>query len=128
MARLFSFGVRGNGGKRQLTKERDEERRSIPFAPEMRSAEGSRVIGGMAAVFDTPSRDLGGFQEIVTNSAFNQSRALGYPDVVCRVDHRDIIGSIRGKTLTLNPDAAGLGYECDVAETRAGDDCLALIR
>jgi HK97 family phage prohead protease len=103
------------------------ECRTTPLAPEFRSMT-SRSIGGYSAVFNTPSRDLGGFVEIVEPSAFNKSRSDGYPDVVCRADHSDILGSTRGGTLTLTIDRNGLDYTCDVAETRSGDDVLALVR
>jgi hypothetical protein len=51
---------------------RDPECRATPLPPKLLDR---RVIGGYAAVFDTPSRDLGEFVEIVTRSAFNKSRS-----------------------------------------------------
>lgn len=107
---------------------RDIERRSTPLAVELRSSMGGRALGGYAAVFNSPSRDLGGFVEIVTRSAFSKSQADGWPGVLCRADHYDVVGSTRGNTLQLSLDSIGLDYTCDVAMTRAGDDLLTLAR
>lgn len=105
----------------------DTEYRATPSPVELRSAKGGRSLGGYAAVFNTPSKDLGGFLEVVEPTAFNKGMADGWPNVVCRADHSDVLGSTRGNTLTLNVDKNGLDYECDVAETRSGDDVLALV-
>jgi HK97 family phage prohead protease len=113
-----------------MTRQRittDEERRSNPSPVELRSAKGDRVLGGYAAVFGSPSRDLGGFREIVENSAFNKSAADGWPNVVCRADHNAVLGSTRGKTLALAVDKLGLDFEVDVARTAAGNDVLELV-
>jgi HK97 family phage prohead protease len=105
----------------------DVEYRATPSPVELRSGGGSRRIGGYAAVFGHTSNDLGGFREIVEPSAFNMSRGTNYANVVCRVDHSDIIGSTRGGTLELTIDRTGLDYSCSVAETRSGDDVIALV-
>jgi uncharacterized protein len=111
------------------SRERDIECRSIPFAVELRSGHGGRSIGGWAVVFNTRSKPLpGGFIEIAENCCLNKSRADGWPNVVCRAEHSDVLGSVRGGTLQLDLSSTGLDYECDVAETRAGDDILALTR
>jgi hypothetical protein len=54
---------------------------------ELRSAaSGSgRTIGGMAAVFNSPSENLGGFVERVGYRAFDQSRANGFAGCPRRV-------------------------------------------
>lgn len=107
---------------------RDTEYRANPWHVELRSG-GSRRIGGYAAKFDSMSKLLpGGFYEKVNPAAFSMSRGTGYAGVTCRYDHGEILGSIRGGNLTLTIDRVGLDYECDVAETRCGDDTLALVR
>jgi uncharacterized protein len=109
--------------------EREIEHRSIPFAIECRNSSSGRAIGGWAVVFNTRSNPLpGGFTEIVEASALNKSKQDGWPNVVCRAEHSDILGSVRGNTLALDLNSVGLDYRCDVAETRAGDDTLALVR
>lgn len=80
-----------------------------------------RKIGGYASVFDKLSRNLGGFVEIVTRSFFNNTRANGWPDVVCRYNHDDnmTLGTTGGRTLSLALDDTGLHYEVDPPKARA---------
>ena len=67
------------------------ERRFTRFPPEIRSQGdgGPSLIYGYAACYDKLSRKLGGFVEQVTRSAFNSSKSEGWPDVVCRYNHKD---------------------------------------
>lgn len=60
----------------------DLETRSTPVPIEMRQSASGRSMGGYAAVFNSPSKDLGGFVEIVTPSAFSKSRGDNWPGVV----------------------------------------------
>jgi uncharacterized protein len=111
-----------------MTEEREIESRSTSFAVECRSGNG-RSIGGWALVFNSKSKPLPqGFTEIIEVSALNKSKADGWPGVVCRSEHVDVLGSVRGGTLRLDLNQTGLDYTCDVAETRSGDDVLALVR
>lgn len=73
----------------------------------------SKRIGGYAAVFDSMSRNLGGFKEIVARSAFNQSRSRGWPDVMARFNHDSnmLLGTSGAGTLQLRIDETGLAYE-----------------
>jgi HK97 family phage prohead protease len=86
---------------------------------EVRSAE-RRTVGGYAAVFNVPSRNLGGFTEMIDPQAFNKSQADGWPEVVCRYNHSDlhVLGATYSRTLRLAKDNIGLGYEVDVPQSR----------
>lgn len=86
---------------------------------EVRSSQ-SRSIGGYAAVFGKPSENLGGFYERVHPQAFNKSKADGWPNVVCRWNHRDeyLLGTTRSNTLQLKVDNLGLEYQVDLPECR----------
>lgn len=99
---------------------REIERRYTPGVVE-RAVDGSRTIGGYAAVFNAESRNLGGFVETVDNRAFAKSAGDGYPDVVCRYNHDDnmLLGTSASGTLRLGTDAHGLYYEVDPPECRA---------
>ena len=87
-------------------------------------ATGNR-LEGHAAVFDSPSHDLGGFVEIVRPGAFTRSLAEG-ADVLALFDHdtRAVLGRRSAGTLTLEEDARGLRFAIDVAQTTAGRDVL----
>jgi uncharacterized protein len=83
-------------------------------------------IAGYAAVFvkedGSPaiSRRLGGFQEVVDKRAFNDAMEKGFPDVVCRYNHRDdmVLGTTAAGTLTLEVDERGLRYDVNPPRTR----------
>lgn len=93
------------------------ERKMTLHVVEMREAarDNKRKIFGYAAVYDKISRPLGGFQEIVGRSAFNKSRADGFPGVVARFNHdsNQLLGTTEARTLILTADDNGLEYEVD---------------
>lgn len=79
-----------------------------------------RTVGGYASVFEKRSAPLGGFVEIVERSAFNKSKADGWPGVVCRFNHNDmaLCGTTHASTLRLSQDNVGLDYSVDLPECR----------
>jgi HK97 family phage prohead protease len=104
------------------------ELRSAPQPVELRTANGRRVIGGIASPFGKRSHVMNGIGEVVENSMWNKSRGDGWNGVLAKVEHRDVIGSIRAGTLQLEIVREGLDYTVDVARTHAGDDALELVR
>jgi HK97 family phage prohead protease len=106
----------------------DTERRYTPGVVEVRAAEEGKRIGGYGAVFGKLSRNLGGFVERVGDGAFNQSRTLGWPNVVCRYNHDSnmVLGTTAGRTLQLRTDGMGLDYEVNPPNARA--DILELVQ
>jgi HK97 family phage prohead protease len=99
----------------------DLERRAVV---ELR-ADAARITGH-AVVFDTRSRDLGGFVEIVKPSAVDRALTA---DVRALYNHdaSAVLGRTP-KTLTLAKDTRGLAFTLDVAPTQAGKDALELVR
>jgi HK97 family phage prohead protease len=102
---------------RQGTRRAARVRNPITaLSVELRAAAGSssRQLGGYAAVFNTPSRDLGGFTERLHPAVFNKSAGDQWPDVVCRFNHLDdaasLLGTTRAGTLKLAIDTRGLDY------------------
>jgi HK97 family phage prohead protease len=87
------------------------------------------MIVGYAAVYDSPSEDLGGIVEIIRAGAFDRSLRSGV-DVMARAEHdsRLILGRTSSGTLRLSTDAKGLRYEVDLPDTQAGRDVAALVR
>lgn len=101
----------------------DLERRAVC---ELR-ADRTKIVG-YAVVFDTRSKDLGGFVEVVKPQAVE--RAVGAScDIVALYNHD--VGAVLGRTprtLTLSRDTRGLAFELDPAPTQAGHDALALVQ
>lgn len=95
------------------------ERRYTPGIVEMRA--GAGIIGGYAAMFNKPSRNLGGFVEQVRDVAFNESRGRGFPGVVARFEHDNmfLLGTTAAGTLRLNIDSLGLSYDVQPPKSRA---------
>jgi HK97 family phage prohead protease len=98
----------------------DSERRFTPGRVEVRAASEKRTIGGYAAKFNKPSQNLGGFIEVISPSAFNDSRGRDWPDVLARYNHDDnmLLGTTAARTLRLDVDGTGLVYEVDVPQSR----------
>lgn len=73
---------------------------------------GTKSIGGYASVFNRQSKNLGGFVESVDPAAFNKSMGDGWPDVLARYNHDDLmlLGTTAGSTLRLTVDGTGLDY------------------
>ena len=100
----------------------DIERRYTPGVVEVRVAPSSkRTIGGYAAKHGKPSRNLGGFVEVIAPEAFRKSRGDGWPDVMARYNHDDnmMLGTTSARTLRLDLDDTGLTYEVDMPMSRA---------
>ena len=101
------------------------ERRFTQGRVEVRANAEKRTIGGNAAVFNSPSQNLGGFREIVAPGAFNRAQSRNWPGngagVLARYNHDDnfLLGNSEAGTLRLNIGDEGLRYEVDVPESRA---------
>ena len=54
-------------------------------------------------------------------TAFDESRIDGWPDVVCRYNHKDdlLLGTTYARTLDLKVDETGLGYDVEPPQSRA---------
>jgi uncharacterized protein len=95
------------------------ERRSVV---ELR-ADASTIVG-YAIVFDTRSRDLGGFVEVVRPQA-----VTSIENIVALYNHDP--SAVLGRTpatLSFQKDTRGLAFTLDPAPTTAGRDALELVR
>ncbi|MGE0698782.1 MAG: HK97 family phage prohead protease [Hyphomicrobiaceae bacterium] len=83
-----------------------------------------RLIGH-AAVYNSPSQDLGGFTEIVKPGAFTRTLKTDR-DPLALVQHMPqlVLGRRSAGTLRLAEDQRGLAFEIDVPETTAARDLL----
>ena len=130
LAAARKYNITVDGGMRAAFGEVDPadfggfpERRFTRFPPEIRQDRdhGPSHIYGYAAAFNKLSRKLGGFVEQVAPSAFHESRASGWPEVVCRYNHHDdqLLGTSWARTLTLAVDETGLVYDVVPPQARA---------
>lgn len=114
------------------------ERRSTPRPIEFRAApEGTAGLGiltGYAAVFNSESRDLGGWVEVIDPAAFGAPLPDGSLDlarhhrVIARSEHdsRALLGTTDAGTLRITVDDIGVRYFIDVPDTTAGRDAAVL--
>ncbi len=87
----------------------------------------SRTISGYASKYETLSKDLGGFKEIIKRGAFKN--AINSADIIANINHDDKLILARSQNnLTLKEDPIGLYFELDVPETTYGNDLLVNVR
>lgn len=106
------------------------EVRFLADVPEIRSLGEDQPphITGYAAAFNKLSRRLGGFVERVMPTAFNEARDAGWPDMVCRYNHKDdmVLGTTAAGTLSVEVDERGMRY--DVIPPRHRSDVIELVQ
>ena len=96
------------------------------FDIEFRASE-SRTVEGYASVFNSKSKDLGGFTEIIDPSAFEG--VIERSDVLALLNHDQDRGVLaRSKkgvgSLTLSIDDRGLKYSFDAPHTALGNELI----
>lgn len=92
----------------------EDDRRSVVYTNlEVRAAGESNTIIGYAAIFDSPSVDMG-FTEFVTRGAFTKTLKDG-ADVRLLLDHEGApLARTKSGTLRLSEDSRGLRIEADL--------------
>lgn len=108
----------------------NKEKRYINGSVEIRKdSEGkeSRIVEGYALLFNTDSRDLGGFIEQVSPNAL---KGADMTEVIARTDHDSgrLLARTESKTLTLEIDERGLKYSFEAPNTTAGNDLLEYLK
>lgn len=110
----------------------DELRRSITEGVvRLRAArDGQAGPGGLvgtAVAFETLSRDLGGYREVIDAHAFDESFAEQVR-VLCRGEHdsRALLGTTSAGTLRLTLSERGVDYDVDLPDTTSGRDAAVL--
>lgn len=104
------------------------ERRGIASSERAIEQGEDRKIRGVASVFGSESRDLGGFTEIIDRHAFDDALECN-PDVTCLWNHNsdDLLGRTSSGTLRLWTEDDGLHYEVDPPNTTLGNDMRELL-
>jgi uncharacterized protein len=94
-----------------------------------KTGEKKPVIVGYAAVFNSESRNLGGFVETIHPRAFDDVLA-GNPDVIGVFNHdrNKLLARTSNGSLKLKPDEYGLRYEITPPNTQEARDVVELVR
>jgi len=106
------------------------EARCVTFTDiEVRETDGGGItVSGYAAVYDSPSEDLGGFIEELKQGAFRKV-LRSRPDVRFLVNHEGVpFGRTVAGTLRLKDEPKGLKNECDFPDTQAARDLATSIK
>jgi HK97 family phage prohead protease len=104
------------------------ERRTVTGNVEVRSEAGKpKYIEGYAAVFGKRSQDLGGFVEVVENTAFNKTVKEADVRALLNHDANMVLGRNRSGTLDLSVDNSGLYYRALPPNTQYAHDLLELL-
>lgn len=90
---------------------------------ELRSVGDKNTLVGHAAMFNSFSRDLGGFREVITPGAFKRAITENQ-DVRALWNHdaNHVLGRTTAGTLRLSEDDKGLAIEIDLPNTSAAND------
>lgn len=104
----------------------------ILSTPRIEQRAGNLVVTGHAAVFykaNNPGTEFELTDEIIERvSPTTFTRALKQKQLVlCMFDHKEQLGGIFDKTLTLSVDAKGLLYECEMTDDAIGKRIAALL-
>ena len=93
----------------------------------LRAAASGRLVG-LAAVFDKPSQDLGGFVEVIKPGAFRHA-LQNAEHVRALYNHNDdhVLGRVGSGTLRLQETSEGLQFELDLPPTSYAKDLAALV-
>lgn len=113
-----------SASKTPFVTDGEREARCVPLADvEVRqNDDGGVTVSGYAAVFDSPSEDLGGFVEEIKQGAFRKV-LRSQPDVRFLINHDGIaLARTTNKTLRLSEDTRGLKIEADLSETTVARD------
>jgi len=91
--------------------------------------ENRMVVGGYAIVFNSESRDLGGFTEFVAPEALDEALERN-ADVLALYNHdySNVLGRQSSETLKLYKDERGVRFELDLPETTLGRDVYELVK
>lgn len=85
-------------------------------------------LWGYAAIYNSPSQDLGGFVEQILPGAFN--RSLEKPSNIRALlehDPQRLLGRVGSRTLTLQEDWKGLRFELSLPDTSYARDLGVLV-
>jgi uncharacterized protein len=89
---------------------------------------GKMVISGRPVVYNSLSKDLGGFKEVLVPGCFDES--LDDPEIYCAWNHDNsqVLGRISAGTLELSSDSVGLSMRCELPNSPLGQNAFESVR
>lgn len=89
---------------------------------------GKMVIKGRPAVYNSLSKNLGGFRELLVPGCFDES--LDDPEIYASYNHNEsaIIGRVSAGTLQVDSDSVGLTMRCELPQNTLGRDLYESIK
>jgi HK97 family phage prohead protease len=95
-------------------------KRELRFCAELRAGSEELVIKGRPAIYNSLSKDLGGFRELLLPGCFD----LTDPEIYCAWQHdvSKILGRVSAGTLQLSSDSIGLNMRCELPNSPLGHD------
>lgn len=85
--------------------------------------DGTVVIKGLAAIFDSRSENLGGFREVIAPGAFDETDVSDVRGLFNH-DSNFVLGRTTTGTLRVKPTKRGLEYEIDMPQNRTITDLV----
>jgi len=103
-------------------------KREMRYAGVELRASGGMTIVGRPAMYNSLSKDLGGFREVLLPGCFDQS--LDDPEIYCAWNHDNsqILGRISAGTLQLDSDSVGLTMRCELPNSPLGQNVYQSIK
>lgn len=104
------------------------EVRTIQTELRVKAEEEKHVVYGYAALFNSLSKDLGGFREKIRNGAFSETAEQDDVRVLFNHDSNYVLGRNTTNTARLIEDNNGLYYEVKVPDTQWARDLIVSIQ
>jgi uncharacterized protein len=102
-------------------------KRELRYAAELRASDGM-TIKGRPAAYNSLSKDLGGFREVLLPGCFDGNLDDG--EIYCAWQHdaTQILGRVSAGTLELSSDASGLTMRCQLPNSPLGQNVYASVK
>ena len=109
------------------TQDSDKQDKSNNPQPAKTAQNSPKKLSGYAIVWNTPSKDLGGFKEVVSPDALKD---VDLSNVLMLNDHdyTQVLASVKAGTLKLTPDDKGLHFEATLPDTTTANDVFANVQ
>ena len=111
----------------QPTSSDKQDKTDNDQQPDKATQNSPKKLSGYAIVWNTPSKDLGGFKEIVSPDAL---KGVDLSNVFMLNDHdyTQVLSSVKAGTLKLTPDDKGLHFEATLPDTTTANDVFANVQ
>lgn len=109
------------------TQDSDNQDKSNNPQPAKTAQNSPKKLSGYAIVWNTPSKDLGGFKEVVSPDAL---KGVDLSNVLMLNDHdyTQVLASVKAGTLKLTPDDKGLHFDATLPDTTTANDVFANVK